>query len=204
MQHEEPVLNKDEKQEALDKTYFFLRNLFKGLIWLGVIVGGYFYLESHYDITLAGLLGPVYNQPTIVYLIFLFSEIVFGLFPPELFMIWSLRSGLVETYILNVIALSTISYLAGVIGYYIGSKFSFTKLYVTIQKRYLGKYEQYFNRFGGFLVVVAALTPIPFSAVCMLMGAVKYPMKRFLLISASRFVRFAAYAFIVWEANILQ
>ena len=161
MQNEDPVLNKDQSKESLEKTYFFLRNLIKGLIWLGIIVGGYFYLESHYEITLAGVLGPLYFNTTAIYLLFLFSEIVFGLIPPELFMIWALKDGLLSFYIQNVIALSIISYSAGVIGYFIGSRFSATLVYQTIQKRYIGKYEKYFNQFGGFLVVVAALTPNP-------------------------------------------
>lgn len=204
MQNEDPVIDKDQKNESMEKTYFFLRNLIKGLIWLGVIVGGYFYLESHYEITLAGVMGPLYYNTTAIYSLFLFSEVVFGLIPPELFMIWALKDGLLSFYVQNVIALSAISYVAGIIGYYIGAKFSSTLIYRTFQKRYVGKYEKYFNKFGGFLIVVAALTPIPFSGVCMLMGTVNYPIKKFLIIAISRFIRFAAYAAIVWEANIFQ
>lgn len=205
MQNEDPVLKKEnEKRESMEKTYFFLRNLIKGLIWLGIIVGGYFYLEANYDITLEGILGPLYENTAAIYSLFLFSEVVFGLIPPELFMIWSLKEESLTYYIQNVIALSAVSYLAGMIGYYFGSKFSYTKLYKTIQARYIGKYEIYFNKFGGFLIVVAALTPVPYSGVCMLMGAVKYDFKMFLLICISRFLRFFAYAWVVWEANILQ
>lgn len=197
-------MQSDERKVASERTRFFLKNLFRGLIWLAVIVGGYFYLKSHYDITLQGVLGPLYDQPAVIYSIFLVSEVVFGIIPPELFMIWSLRHELLLQYILNVTALSVISYFAGLIGYYIGSHFSNTQIYASLKKNYLDKFEGYFNRFGGFLIVVAALTPLPFSGICMLMGAVKFPYRRFLLISTTRFLRFAVYAAIVWEANILQ
>jgi len=192
------------KKENAERTSFFLRNLFKGLIWLVVIVGGYFYLKNHYNFSLEDILGPVYDEPLIIYLIFLGSEVIFGIIPPELFMIWSLRDGLLNSYIVNVAALSAISYVAGLLGYYIGSHFSTTRLYASAKKNYLGKFEKHFTRYGGFLVIVAALTPIPFSGICMLMGAVKYPYKTFLVISTSRFLRFAVYAFIIWETNILQ
>lgn len=197
-------MQSDDRKVATERTRFFLRNLIRGLIWLAVVVGGYFYLKSHYDITMEGMLGPLYDKPVIIYLIFLASEVIFGIIPPELFMIWALRNELLIQYILNIAALSMISYFAGFIGYYLGSHFSNTQLYKTLQKNYLGKYEKHFSRFGGFLVVVAALTPLPFSGICMLMGAVKYPYREFMLISTTRFLRFAFYAMIVWEANVLQ
>ncbi|MEQ8240450.1 MAG: VTT domain-containing protein [Cyclobacteriaceae bacterium] len=192
------------KKENAERTSFLLRNLFKGLIWLGVIVGGYFYLKNHYNFSLEDILGPIYDKPLLIYLLFLSSEVVFGIIPPELFMIWSLRMEVLIDYVGNIAALSVISYISGLLGYYIGSHFSTTQLYATIKKNYLGKFEKHFTRYGGFLVVVAALTPIPFSGICMLMGAVKYPYKTFLVISTSRFLRFAVYAFIIWETNILQ
>ena len=193
-----------EKKEAAERTRFFLRNLFRGLIWLIVIVGGYFYLKNKYDFSLADLLGPIYDQPATIFTVFLTSEVIFGIIPPELFMIWALRHESLNLYIQNIVALSIISYVAGALGYYIGSHFNTTQLYASLQRNYLGRFEKHLNRFGGFLVIVAAITPLPFSGICMLMGTVQYPVKRFMIISLMRFVRFAVYAYIVWEANILQ
>lgn len=192
------------QNETQQRTTFFLKNLFRGLIWLTLIVGGYFYLENNYNFSLEGILGSFYERPTVIFSIFLGSEVIFGIIPPELFMIWSLRHEVLSLYIQNVVSLAIISYLAGIIGYFIGFKLSRTRLYRVIRKNYLGKFEKQFSRFGGFLVIVAALTPLPFSGICMLMGTVKYPFRRFLLIAMSRFIRFGVYAFIIWETNILQ
>lgn len=191
-----------ERKDTIERTRFFLKNLLRGLIWLFVIVGGYFYLKHKFDFSLEDILGPVYDQPATIFGIFLASEVIFGIIPPELFMIWALRHENLDLYIQNIISLSVISYIAGAVGYYIGSHFNTTRLYSTLQKNYLGRFEKHLNRFGGFLVIVAAITPLPFSGICMLMGTVKYPVKRFMLISLMRFVRFAVYAYIIWEANI--
>ncbi len=196
-------MERNQQNHNKERVRFFLANLFKGLIWLGVVVGGYFFLESHYDITLKGILGDLYDHPEIIYPIFFVSEAVFGIIPPELFMIWSLRDGLLESYILNVIALSVISYLAGLLGYYVGFHFGTTRFYRTIRITYLRRFEKHLNRFGGFLVIVAALTPLPFSGICMLMGTVKFPIKRLSLFATVRFVRFMVYAAVIWEAHIL-
>ena len=149
----------NQENERKDRIRFFLSYLLRGLIWLAVVVGGYFYLEANYDITLKGILGDLYDQPIIIYSIFFVSEAVFGIIPPELFMIWSLRDEILSHYILNIGALSVISYLAGLLGYFIGSHFSTTQFYRTVRKNYLGRFEKHLNRFGGFLVIVAALTP---------------------------------------------
>ncbi|MFT6865746.1 MAG: membrane protein YqaA with SNARE-associated domain [Cyclobacteriaceae bacterium] len=196
--------NSSDNKHKSERARFFLGNLLKGLIWLAVIVGGYFYLERNYNFSLAEILGPFYDKPAVIFSIFLGSEVIFGIIPPELFMIWSLRDGMLIVYVQNVIALAVISYLAGLIGYYLGSHFSTTRLYRIIRKNYLRKFEKHITRFGGFMIIVAALTPIPFAGICMLMGAVKYPARRFMLISLSRFLRFAIYAMIIWEAKILQ
>lgn len=194
----------DNRTVFSERTRFFLLNLTKGLIWLGVIVGGYFYVSANYDITLQGVLGPLYDQPVVIFSIFLASETIFGIIPPELFMIWALRNDLLIQYAVNVTMLSILSYFAGLVGYYLGLHFETTRLYRTLRINYLKRFEKHFNRFGGFLIIVAALTPLPFAGICMLTGAFKYPYRRFLYFSMTRFIRFGVYAIIIWEANILH
>jgi len=197
-------MKSEQQREVRERTRFFLSNLLKGLIWLGVIVGGYFYLKTNYNFTMESLLGSLYDQPAVIFSIFFISETVFGIIPPELFMIWALRNELIIQYMLNVTFLAVLSYIAGMIGYYVGSHFSTTQLYRTLQKNYLAKFEKHLNKFGGFLVVVAALTPLPFSGICMLMGTIKYNYRSFLIMATTRILRFVVYAAIIWEANVLQ
>lgn len=193
-----------DQREAQDRTRFLLKNLAKGLIWLIVIVGGYFFLRQNYNFTLEDLLGPLYHKPFWMFSIFFLSEVIFGIIPPELFMLWSLRDEILLDYVGHIALLAGLSYSAGIMGHYIGAHFSTTPLYRSLRKNYLGQFEKHINRYGGFLIIVAALTPLPFSAICMLMGATKYPMKRFLSMSLTRVLRFAVYAAIVWKANVLS
>ncbi len=197
-----PTLETPPSKSTSERTRFLARNLLRGLLWLTVIVGGYIVARKYFDFDIAELMGPVYDMPILVFGIFLVSEVVFGIIPPEFFMFWSARHGDLDIYIQNVVLLSAISYAAGVIGFFIGSYFNTTSLYAYIKKNFLGKMEKQFNRFGGFLVIVAALTPLPFSGICMLTGAVKYPLRKFLLMSLTRLVRFSLYAYVIWESNV--
>jgi membrane protein YqaA with SNARE-associated domain len=56
--------------------------------------------------------------------------------------------------------------------------------------------------YGQYLVLVAGLTPFPFSGTAMLVGAVDYPFRHYLLISLARFLKFAVSAWVIWEANM--
>lgn len=182
---------------------FLVQNLIKGLLWFAVIILAFIIAKKYFHFSMEAILGPIYDQPVTVYLIFLASEVIFGIIPPEFFMIWALKSGQLENYIENVVLLSVISYTSGVLGYWIGLYLNRTKLYQFVKKRVFGKFYPYLKKYGGFLVVIAALTPVPFSGIAMLVGSVKYPFDRYLAFSVARFVRFLVYAIVVWQANAL-
>lgn len=188
-------------QESSHKITFLLKNLIKGLFWLGILVLGYVIIQKYFGFNLKFFLGPLYENTLMIYFIFLVSELIFGIIPPEFFMFWAASKNIWLLYLQHVTALMFISYLAGIIGYFVGAKFGNTKFYKLLKIKRLGKFEKHFRQFGGFLVVVAALTPIPFSGICMLMGSVKYDFNRFVWISMSRFMRFFLYAAVIWEAN---
>lgn len=196
-------MSKKEQKPLPGRNRFLIKNLLRGLMWLAVIVIGYVYLRKNYDFTLESVLGPVYDRPSVIYFIFLASETIFGIIPPEFFMIWSLRSEVLCNYINNIIALSVISYISGVIGFGIGIYLKNTRFYRIMKIRVFGKFEKHLNYYGGFLVIVASLTPLPFSGIAMLVGSVHYSFRKYLWFSLFRFLRFVVYGIVIWEANIL-
>ena len=135
--------------------------------------------------------------------IFLASEVMIGIIPPELFMIWASRNGIVLDYVGNIALLAVISYMSGLVGHWIGTYLNQSKFYRLMKRNFFGKYERYITDFGGFIIIVAALTPAPYSGIAMLMGSIRYPLNRFLMFALFRFVRFGVYGFIIWEAHIL-
>lgn len=185
----------------MNKSGFLLRHLLKGLLWFALLVVAYVVVKRYVDVDYLEWLSPIYEKPFYVFSIFTISEVVVGIIPPEIFMIWSLREGDAYIYIANVTLLAGLSYAAGVIGYFIGSYLNQTRFYKTLEKNFFGKYTAYLDEYGGFLIIVAALTPLPFSGICMLVGAMKYPFKKLLLFTLTRFIRFSVYAYIIWAAH---
>jgi len=185
------------------KSSFFLRNLGKGLIWLAAIVALFVFTKHNVDKELILRFEPFFEKTGLILLIFSLSEVIIGIIPPEVFMIWSLRSGDLNTYIFWVSALTLISYAAGLTAYFFGRYLHNTRAYRFLRDRYLQKSEAMLQEYGLYLILVAALTPVPFSGVAMLVGSVHYPVRKYIYWSLSRFIKFAVGAWVIWEANII-
>lgn len=170
---------------------------------LTVIVVGFILFKKYVDIEMAEVLAPLYAHPGWVYLIYTCSEILVGIIPPEFFFMWALKVGDAWDYVGIVSALAALSYVAGLLGYWFGSRFSRKPFFRKLRVRVIGKYEKYFETFGAFLIIVASVTPLPFSGVAMLVGSVGFNFSKYMLYSSTRFLRYALYAFIIWEANTI-
>jgi membrane protein YqaA with SNARE-associated domain len=190
-----------QQEEEETRSGFLVRNLVRGLIWFAVIITAFILLENYIQENFKSHIVEIRANPEILYGMYTLSEIVFGIIPPELFMmIWILDNIDVSGFVVNLSILAVISYGAGVLGYYIGKTFSKTPFYQQrIREKYLKQYEKNLKKFGGYLVLVGAITPVPFSATCMLAGSVNMNIKYFLLICISRIIRFAAYGWMVWS-----
>jgi membrane protein YqaA with SNARE-associated domain len=187
------------QQDQDTPSGFLFRNLLKGLLWFAVIITVYILVEGYLEETLSHEINNLANRQIMLFSIFTLSEIVFGLIPPEFFMILWQHQGELLDYILKLAVLAVISYGAGVLGYYIGITFTKTAAFRKLYENYLMQYDYSLRKYGIYLVLVGAVTPVPFSAMCMLAGSVKLPFKTFLLVCLARVLRFAIYGWMVWS-----
>ena len=185
------------------RSLFFIKNLARGLLVLTILIILYLLSKKYLQPEYIHWLAPVYESPLIVFFIYTLSEIVFGIIPPELFFIWALRFENLSIYVHYVIIMAVISYFAGAFGYWIGRKIGETVTFRWIKRRYLRKSQIYLNQYGFFLIIVASLTPLPFSGISMLVGSVGYPFRKFWIFALARFIRYFVYGIVFWEVNML-
>ncbi len=188
---------------SVNKYRFLFVNLAKGIAWFLLLISAFVYFKDSITFTGDGGLMQYGNNPLLVFGIYSVSEIIIGILPPELFMMWSLELAEHRNYIVDLCILAIISYAAGTLAYFFGRYFNSTAMYRYLQKKHLRKYEEKFNTYGGFLLIIAAITPVPYSAICALVGAVKYPFKKFFLLTLFRFARFGVYGYLVWKASLV-
>lgn len=142
-----------------------------------------------------------YARPEIIYLIYGASEFFFGIIPPEFFMIWAINKGGTLQYFLNLAFFAVVSYAMGYIAFLIGRFFYKSETFTYWKKKILKDSSMLVNKYGIFLIIVAALTPLPWAAVSLLVGSAGYPSKRFLKYALFRFLRFAVYGYIIFQTH---
>lgn len=183
------------------RLYFFIKNFIRGILFFAVAIVFYKITFSYLD--LSGLKDQIsFDLPsTFVFLLFFMSEVILGVIPPELFMIWAITSKPLSSYFIYVISFSVISYIAGFVAFLFGKYLHNTWLYEFMRKNIIGKYERKINAYGWLVIVVAAITPLPFSATCAVIGAIGFDRNKYLFYSMARFIRYAIYGFFIWLAH---
>lgn len=133
---------------------------------------------------------------TVVFGVFFASESLLGLIPPEIFIAWSDKASAPILY-LSILAL--LSYMGGVVSYFIGK--AITKIpsvheYLEVK---MAKHIKNTRKWGGFLIIVGALLPIPFSITSIAAGMIRFNFISYLLFGLLRFVRFYLYALAIFN-----
>ena len=124
------------------------------------------------------------------------SESLLGLIPPEIFIAWSDKA---TSPILALSLLALLSYLGGVVSFFIGK--SITKIpavhnYLEVK---MAKHIKNTRKWGGFLIIVGALLPIPFSMTSIAAGMINFPFGSYLAFGLLRFLRFYLYAIAIFS-----
>ncbi|WP_367276309.1 YqaA family protein [uncultured Polaribacter sp.] len=195
---------KTEKVKFAHKYY--LRTGLYSFVWknlksaflpiVGVILAIFLFNKYVYNIN-DGLhhFTETFSRLTIL-ITFFISETLLGLIPPEIFIAWSKKT---EEPIFNLFLLATLSYFGGLISYFLGktaSKIGPVKEYLEVK---MAERLSNARKWGGILILVGAVLPLPFSIACLAAGMIKYSFKNVALLGLFRFVRFAAYAWAIFQ-----
>lgn len=184
------------------RVKFLISNGLKGLILLAVLLVGYFVFDKLVISKNPELwIEHFYSRPGLIYLIYIASESFIGLFPPELFMIWAFNKSDIPHYILNVGFFAVVSYALGYLNFVIGQFLYKRVIFRYFRKRFFRESWDQLRKYGLFLILVAAITPVPWAAVCLLVGSAGFPTKRFLIYALSRVLRFVVYGYVVYQTH---
>ncbi len=114
-------------------------------------------------------------------------------------MIWALHKGSTLHYVFTVSFLAVISYFIGYLTFLIGRLLHKRGIFQNFKNKFFPEQISQLKKYGLFLIIVAAITPVPWSAVCLLVGSAGYPTDKFMRYAIFRILRFAVYGFIVFK-----
>ena len=132
-----------------------------------------------------------------IFLLFLVSESILGLLPPDIFIAWTKNT---ESPLLYLSILACLSYLGGVISYYKGRTLLLIPKINDYLEGKMTKHIKNMQKWGGFLIAVGALLPLPFAIACLAAGMIKFPQKHFFLFASLRVFRFVIYGYVIYSA----
>ncbi|MBZ9650507.1 YqaA family protein [Psychroflexus montanilacus] len=179
--------------------YSFLgRSLIKAappiLIFIAVLLGIHFFVI---DVNTMLIYITENFPPIAVFAIFFASESILGLIPPEIFIAWC---GKASSPWFFLFILSFLSYLGGIISYFVGRGIaSIPSVFVYLEVK-MAKHIKNMRKWGGILILAGALLPLPFAIASISAGIIKFPFGSYLLFGLLRFVRFAIYGALIFGA----
>lgn len=172
--------------------YRFLGDALKKAVPPILLVIGSLFAIHYFVIDINDALAYVIDNysSALVLVLFLVSESILGIIPPELFIAWSGKTSNPVLY-LSLIAL--MSYIGGIVSFFIGRaalKVERVHNYLEVK---MAKHLKNARKWGGFLIVVGALLPVPFALTSIAAGMIRFKFSYYLLFGLLRFVRFAIY-----------
>lgn len=186
------------KYYRITKFYAFLKEIALKALWATIFFVAAIFLVDYFLIDIELLLTNFvehYSMPLILS-VFYVSETLLGLLPPEIFIAWSSRAAS-PWFMLFVIA--TLSYLGGITAYFIGQRLlKFPAIHDHI-KYHIAKHLVSLRKWGGFLVFVGAMLPIPHSIVSLACGFIRFNFTHYLLWALFRYLRFFLYALVIFR-----
>ena len=175
---------------------FLLSTVIKGLILFFLFILLIFCIDFFF-IDLELLIKNSFEKYSSVMLmsIFFISESFLGLIPPELFLIWSTESSHPFLY---VFLLALLSYIGGIVSFFIGRYLYLIPFIKSFIENQISKHIVNLRKWGGFFIVLGAVSPLPHSLISMTSGLIKYSLRNYLLWSLFRFLRFFIYAVVIF------
>lgn len=176
--------------------YKFMAQIVAKLLVIIAIIVGIVLLLNHFFNLSQIIEDYIFSHDTPgVLTLFLISETVLGWIPPDLFIMWSDKF---NAPLLWLTILGTISYVGGMNAYFIGKiALKFPRFRRWLENRNAVFFER-IRKWGGIIIILAALFPLPFATTTLAAGMVKYPLKQTLIFGLSRYIRFYLYGAMIF------
>ncbi|MFD2890658.1 YqaA family protein [Flavobacterium chuncheonense] len=177
---------------------FIWANTKKALLPLGIIIGILLYINYKVMSINDMLLYVTQNYSDFsIFSLFFVSESILGLLPPDIFIAWTKGT---ESPLLYLSLLAVLSFLGGVISYYKGRTLLLVPKINDYLEGKMTKHIRNMQKWGGFLIAVGALLPLPFAIACLAAGMIKFPQRQFYIFASLRVFRFVIYGYAIYSA----
>lgn len=176
---------------------YLLSNLKKALLPIGVFIGVLVFINT-FVININDLLKLLTSSysDTAIFTVFFISESFLGLIPPDIFIAWTANTAEPIWY-LTILAI--LSFLGGIVAYLSGKALLILPSFKNYMEIKASQHISNMRKWGGFLIAVGALLPLPFAIACFAAGMIRFPFGNFVLFATIRFLRYAIYGYAIFS-----
>jgi membrane protein YqaA with SNARE-associated domain len=178
--------------------YKFIFDGIKSAFWPTLLILGALFYVHYYviDINEALIMLTERYSDFAIFSVFFISESILGLLPPDIFIAWTKNT---DSPILYLSLLAILSYLGGVVSYITGKAILYIPSVNKFMSEKMTKHIGNMRKWGGLLIAVGALLPLPFAMASLAAGMIKFNFKIFLLFALLRLMRFVIYGFAIYQ-----
>ncbi len=182
----------------------FRKHLVRGLIFLLILIGLIFILALSFEPqirTTSDWLTKEFGFLGISLIVF-FADLIVSPIPPDAALFFIGKSDMHEKWFIYVPFLGLLSTCAGVVGWMIGTRLHNLK-FIQRYMVYFGEdqHRESIKKFGFWILILGALTPLPFSLTCWLAGILKIPFKTTVVACLFRIPRFVLYYWAIFYSG---
>ncbi len=95
--------------------------------------------------------------------------------------------------------MAVISFIGASITFFIGTKIHKSRLYDKLVNGRFNKYVLMYRKWGGVLIVLSGMTPLPFATISLISASLGIPYLNYAIFASTRFIRFLIYGLIFWH-----
>jgi membrane protein YqaA with SNARE-associated domain len=178
--------------------YKFIFEGIKSAFWPTLLILGALFYVHYYviDINEALIMLTERYSDFAIFSVFFISESILGLLPPDIFIAWTKNT---DSPLLYLSLLAILSYLGGVVSYITGKAILYIPSVNKFMSEKMTKHIGNMRKWGGLLIAVGALLPLPFAMASLAAGMIKFNFKIFLLFALLRLMRFVIYGFAIYQ-----
>jgi membrane protein YqaA with SNARE-associated domain len=197
-------LKASELADKAELSSYIRRNLIRAAITLIVLFGALAAVGKVFQPELIALTESIYQTIGVAGLlgVLFVSDAMFSPLPPDVVLIVIANSELSSEWPWLLPTIGALSAIAGNLGWWFGHRFARFEWATRWTQKLRKKYSDQILRYDRWAIVLGAITPLPFSLICITAGALGMRWRRLAPITLLRIPRFAlVYIVVAYSAG---
>jgi membrane protein YqaA with SNARE-associated domain len=186
-----PFIKKNLRKTVLALIAFFFVMIILGIYFEPLVEG--IAIHVYQKLGLVGLSALVF-----------FNDVMVSPLPGDVSLIIISKTELAQHWRWVVLLFGILSVMAGFVGHYLGGALRETKIAQRIFNKKLLEMEENFKKYGKLLLILGAITPLPYSLTVWTAGILRYPRKDLLIPALLRIPRFYILYVILIKADFIS